>query len=252
MFFYLDNSYICLKFQNLHKMSIVDEILKKANKLQEEEYLFTETPELSQIDDLTNPTPAVVSHATVFVVNLKNLPFIVRNYGKRVASKAQKTFHAILSIFARETNSYLVDYTSKSFLLIYPDSIEEIDSHIENAFKLSYLLGKVLVKSVAQFANLTFGIGIDHGRVLGSRCDNKTLWYGYCIDKAEAISETTMKPCYLGISKLVYSKLSGTLKTKTHHILGIPKKEAIWFKTEYKFENESKHCYTSNYTIETE
>lgn len=233
-------------------MNIVDEILEKATKLQEEEYLFTETPEFSQIDDLNNPTPAVVSHATVFVVNLKNLPFIVKNFGKRVASKAQKTFHAALSVFARETNAYLVDYTNKSFLLIYPDSIEEIDSHIENAFKLSYILGKVLVKSITQFANLNFGIGIDHGRVLGTRGENSTLWYGYCIDKAEAISEVSMKPCYLGISKLVYSKLSGTLKTKTHHILGIPKKETIWVKNEYQFENESKHCYTSNYTIEIE
>lgn len=225
-------------------MNIVDEILEKATKLQEEEYLYTET------HDLSNPTPAVVSNATVFVVNLKNLPFIVANYGKRIASKAQKTFHTALSVFAKETNAYLVDYSSKSFLLVYPDSIDEIDTHIENAFKLSYILGKVLVKSIAQFANLSFGIGIDHGRVLGARGENNTLWYGYCIDKAEAISEVSMKPCYLGISRLVYSKLSSSLKTKTHHILGIPKKETIWIKTGYRFENEDKHCYTSNFTIE--
>ena len=76
------------------------------------------------------------------------------------------------------------------------------------------------------------------------------MWYGTCINKAAAISEMCLKPCYLGISGLVYSELSENLKTITRHILGIPKKEPAWIKGIYQFENERKHYYSSNHTIE--
>ena len=233
-------------------MNMIDEILTKATALQNEDYTITETSNLSEVNNLNNQLSAIVSNATVFFVNIKNIPFIVNNEGKRVAAKIYKIFHETLSVFAKESNAFLVNHNNSSFLLIYPSSIQEIDTNIENAFRLSHVLGKVLVKNFTQFSNVDFAIGVDHGRILGSKYSNDTLWYGTCIDKAEAISKVCSKPCYLGISGLIYSKLSDNMRTKTRHILGIPKKELIWLKGRYQFENESKHYYASNFTIEVE
>lgn len=229
---------------------MVDEILIRSTSLLNEEYTFTDTTNLSEVNNLKDNLSAIVSSATVFFVNLKNIPFVIKNDGKRAASKRYKIFHEALDIFAKETNAYLIDNSISSFLLVYPSSIKEIDIHIENAFKLSYILGKELVKKIDQLGTLNFSIGIDHGRILGTKSNNGIMWYGTCINKAAAISEMCLKPCYLGISGLVYSELSENLKTITRHILGIPKKEPAWIKGIYQFENERKHYYSSNHTIE--
>lgn len=229
---------------------MIDEILAKATTVQNEEIAITESHNLSEINNLKDNQSAIVTEATVFFVNLKNIPFLTKNYGKRAASKMYKMLHEALDIFAKETNAYLIDHSTSSFLLAYSSSINEIDIHIENAFKLSYVLGRKLVKNTDQLGILNFSIGIDHGRILGTKSDNGIRWFGTCIDKAATISELCMKPCYLGISGLVYSELSEDLKTTSHHILGIPKKGPAWIKGVYQFENERKHYYSSNYTIE--
>lgn len=229
---------------------MIDEILSRAIELRDKEFAITETSNLSEVNNLNNEMSAIVSSATVLYINLKNMPYIIKNDGKRAASKTYKIFHEVLEIFAKETNAYLIDHNSSSILMVYPSSIKEIDTHIENAFKLSYVLGKELVKNITQFGSLNFSIGIDHGRILGTKCNNGILWYGTCIDKAAAISELCLKPSYLGISGLIYSEISENLKTITRHILGIPKKEPAWVKGSYQFENERKHYYSSNHTIE--
>lgn len=229
---------------------MIEEILNKAIELHNEDFKIAETSNLSEVNNLSDEMSAIVCSATVFFINLKNMPYIIKNDGKRAASKTYKIFHEALSVFAKETNAYLIDHNSNSFLLVYASSIKEIDTHIENAYRLSYVLGKELVKSIPQFNSLNFAIGIDHGRVLGTKSNQGILWYGTCIDKAAAISELCLKPSYLGISGLIYSEISENLKTITRHILGIPKKEPAWVKGSYQFENERKHYYSSNHTIE--
>lgn len=233
-------------------MNIADEIQEEAVSIQDEEYNIIETYNLSEAESLDNETSAIVCNATVVFVKIKNMTSILHNDGKRVASKVFRIIRKVLNHFAKKTDAYLIDYNNRSILLVYPSSIKEIDVQITNALKLSHILGKVLVKSLDDFVNLSFSIGVDHGRILGIKSNNKTFWYGTCIEKAEAISDACMKPCYLGISGLVYSELSNNLKNMTRRILGFPKKEQVWNKDHYTFEYESKHYYSTSFTIETE
>lgn len=231
-------------------MSLINEIQSKANAILKGQYSIIETSDLSKLDSITDNSSAIVTSATVFFINLKNIPYIVKNDGKRNAAKTYTTYFEIVNCFANETGGYLTKYDSKSFLLIYPSGSNDIDKHIENAYKLSFILGKFLPKKIEQFNSISFSIGIDHGRILGVKIGDEKIWLGTCINKAAAISELCIKPSYLGISGFIYSELGDEMKTYTRHILGIPKKENTWLRGSYQFENEHKHFYTSHYTIE--
>lgn len=231
-------------------MSLIDDINNKVNTLQNEEYSIIETKDMDAFDNLSEGLSAVVTNATVLYVNIKNLPFITKNDGKRAVSKTYKTYQEVLRLFANETNGFFACYTNSSFLVFYPSSIKDIDTHVTNAFKLSYVIGKMLPQKFPQFSNIDISIGIDHGRILGAKCDHGRLWYGTCIDKAIAISNMCTKPSFIGISRLIYSEIGEDLRTITHRVLGFTKKEIAWQKGSYYFGNESKHFYSTRHNIE--
>lgn len=233
-------------------MSLSEEILSKITVLSQQEVNFTETSNLNEVHNLAEGLNCIVTTATVFHVGLKNIPYLIKNEGKRSAVKTYQMYHQALQSFAEETQGSLVDYDCKSFLIIYPSSHKDINAHIKNALKLSYILGKLLPKKIEKIGNTDFGIGIDHGRIMGVKSNNGIHWYGICIDKAATIGSLCLKPSYVGISGLIYSELDEELKIHTNHILGIPKKENAWQKGSYQFENEHKHYYTTHHTIETE
>ena len=232
------------------KMSLIDEINNKIESLQNEEYSILETKEIDAFDQLNDGLSAIVTNATVLYINIKNIPFFTKNDGKRVASKIYKTYQEVLSLFAKETNGVFACYTNSSFLVFYPESIKNIDTHISNSFKLSYIIGKVLPQKHPQFSGVDISIGIDHGRILGTKCYHGRLWYGTCIDKAIAISNMCTKPSYLGISRLIYSEIGEDLRTITHRVMGFSKKEMAWQKGSYYFENENKHYYSTRHNLE--
>lgn len=231
-------------------MNLSEEILSKTATISLQEVNFAETSNTKDIGKLDDNLSTIVTNATVIHVKLKNLQYLTKNEGKRSAVKSYKIYHQVLQIFADETHADLVDHDTKSFLLIYPSSHKDISTIVENAMKLSYVLGRLLPKNIDKFASIDFGIGIDHGRIMGTKSNNGNHWYGICIDKAAVIAGLCLKPSYVGISGLVYSELNEDLKIHTSHILGIPKKENAWQKGSYQFENEHKHFYTTHHVIE--
>ncbi|MBQ0128297.1 MAG: hypothetical protein KBT57_00525 [bacterium] len=231
-------------------MSLIDDINNKIDSLQNEEYSIIETKEMNAFDDLNDSLSAIVTSATVLYINIKNIPFFTKNDGKRAASKIYKMYQEVLRLFANDTNGVFACYTNSSFLVFYPSSIKDVDIHITNAFKLSYIIGKILPQKHPQFSSVNITIGVDHGRILGTKCDHGRLWFGACIDKAAAISDACTKPSYLGISRLIYSEIGEDLRTITHHVLGFSKKEMAWQKGSYQFENESKHYYSTRHNLE--
>ncbi len=233
-------------------MSLSEEILSRTIALSQQEVNFTETSDINEINKLDDGLNSIVLSATVFHIGLKNIPYLIKNEGKRAAVKAYKAYHQVLQLFADETEGHLIDYDSKSFLIIYPTTHKEISNIVESALKLSYILGKLLSKKIEQFGKTDFSIGIDHGRIMGVKSNNGNHWYGTCIDKAATIGSLCLKPSYVGVSGLIYSELDDKIKVHTNHILGIPKKENAWQKGSYQFENEHKHFYTTHHTIEVE
>ena len=64
-------------------MSLINEIQSKANAILEGQYSIIETSDLSKLDSITDNSSAIVTSATIFFINLKNIPYIVKNDGKR-------------------------------------------------------------------------------------------------------------------------------------------------------------------------
>lgn len=71
-------------------MSLIDDINNKIDSLQNEEYSIIETKEMNAFDDLNDSLSAIVTNATVLYINIKNIPFITKNDGKRAASKSTR------------------------------------------------------------------------------------------------------------------------------------------------------------------
>lgn len=232
-------------------MSIIENILSEAKALSEQEFRFKETSDFNEASQLGEGLEGLVTKATVLHIRIKGLFMVTKSSGKRASATIYKLFELAVKHFADETKGIFTTYTSDSFLIVYPESIKAIGTHIDNAFKLSYVL-KTLVAKTPTLKSCDFAIGVDHGKILVTRNTCGLQWYGTCIHKAEAIGELCFKPAYVGISGVIYSELDEDHTTTTRHILGIPKKENIWQKGSYQFEGEHKHFYSTRHNIEME
>lgn len=232
------------------KMSLFDDIKNKTNSVLTEDFSIVETNEIQNLTNLQDGPNITITSATVFFINLKNLPMVTKIEGRRVAARIFKIYHQIAILFANETGGFVKAFNNSSILIIYPSSSKDIDNQVDNAFKLSYIFGKALPENHPQLSHISISIGIDHGRILGTKSEDEKLWFGYCIDKAAAISEMCIKPAIIGISGFVYSEISEKTKTTTHRVLGFQQKESVWIKSSYQFENELKSYYTTSRTTE--
>lgn len=230
-------------------MKPTDEIANKVRTTCTQEFSFTETQHLNDLQLSEEELGAVVVVSNIMFLRVKQLPQVINNEGKRAAAKAFRLYHQVAKTFAEQTNACFYIYDPSSFLLIYPGPREASRQTVKLAMQLTHILTQSLKDFPEHFNNTDFSIGITHGRVLGTN-EGRMIWQGICIEKAKAISELCARPLRIGISGMIHSMLEESDKVCVQRILGIPKKEEIWMRYSYNFVGEHKHYYVTRHTEE--
>ncbi len=231
--------------------SLNQNILEQAEKLSEASVNYVETQDLDAVNTLTDNMSSVVVETSALYLMIKNMRQIVKNDGKRQAIKVHELFSRCLSVFFTNGEARIYEDGNSGFIVLFDPKTTDTNKAVKYGLKLTHLFSRDLAPLSEKFNNISFGIGIDHGRVMGVNIGHP-VWFGTCIEKAKKISEECLKPCYLGISGRVHSQLGDDLQTVTRHILGIPKKENMWIKSTYQFENERKHLYQTYHSLEND
>lgn len=231
-------------------MGILQSITEKTKQLLEAEFDYTSTSDFNSLEMLNQDCTGIVMEANVIYLEINNIDFMLKT-GKRHAAKGYKIYYHTLHEICEATGGHLNCYSPKSFLMIYPKEKFDETTVVDIAIKTANLLNTNLREIAEQHTHLNFGIGVDHGNILGTKTTDENgyshvVWFGHTIEKAITLSHLSQRPFYVSVSRSVYHHLDESIKTTTKNILGIKKEVNLWTRMSYQFDNVKKHLYQTN------
>lgn len=231
-------------------MGILQSITEKTKQLAEAEFEYTSTSDFNALESLNLDCTGIVMEACVIYLEINNIDFMLKT-GKRLAAKVYKIYYNALREICEATGGQLDCYSPKSFLLIYPQEKYDENYVVDIAIKIASLFNVTLRETVEQHTHVNFGIGVDHGNILGTKTTDENgythiAWFGHAIEKAITLCHLSQRPFFVSVSRSVYHHLDEKLKTATKHILGIKKEINLWTRMSYQFDNAKKHLYQTN------
>ena len=231
-------------------MGILQSVTEKINQLSEADFEYASSSDFSKLESLNNDCTGIVMEANVIYFEINNIDFMLKT-GKRLAARVYKMYYHILHEICETTGGHFNCYSPNSFLLIYPQKKFNESFVVDTAIKTANLININLRETIEKLTHINFGIGVDHGNVLGTKVIDGNgyphiAWFGNTIEKAITISRLSQRPFFVSISRSVHHQLDDSLKISTKHILGIKKEVDLWTRMSYQFDNVKKHLYQTN------
>lgn len=235
-------------------MSWTESLQQKLSTLADAEFDYIETTDLSRTAQLALGCTGIYTDSTIIYFEIKNLTYLLKEIGRRKTAQAYTMYSEVLNKIAEETGGTFNCFSPNAFLIIYPGKEDAIKKAVSSSLKIVYALTETYKQQFANISNLEFGMGIDHGHIMGTKVlsdygTESISWFGSCIYKAIRICKECARPFYVGVSGSVYHNLDESLRTTTRRILGIKKSVEMWTKVTYQYENVKKHLYQSNHKI---
>lgn len=229
------------------------ELSDKLTKFSEDEFNYIDTKDITNADNIDYGCSGVYMEATVIYLEIKNLPYILKENGRRKAAKAYTMLHTVITSIAKKTGAFVNTLSPNAILVVYPGKEEVNKDAVRGAMRISYALSDAFKHQFSEFG-MEFSMGLDHGHIMGTKnlSDNNydsITWFGSCIYKAMRICNECARPFYVGVSGSIYHNLDEDLRIAERRILGIRKKVEIWTKVSYQYENVKKHLYQTNHKI---
>ena len=229
------------------------ELGAKLSQYSEDEFNYVETKDITKAEEIDYGCSGVYMEGTVIYFEIKNLPYILKENGRRKAAKAYTMLNTVIASIAEKTGAFVNTISPNAILVVYPGKEEANKDAVRGAMRIAYALSDAFKH---QFSDLgmEFSMGLDHGHIMGTKnlSDNNhdhITWFGSCIYKAMRICRECARPFYIGVSGSIYHNLDEDLRIAERRILGIRKRVEIWTKVSYQYENVKKHLYQTNHKI---
>lgn len=238
-------------------MSWIESLSQKLSDLSEADFEYIETNDINDASKLDLGCSGIYKEATIIYFEIKNLHYLLKEYGRRKVAQAYTMFHETLSSISEQVGGFVNCFSSSGILVVFPGHEESLSKAVKTALRISHALSEEYKSKFSGMSGLEFSMGIDHGHIMGTKNpsdnqENHLTWFGSCILKAKRISEECARPYYIGISSTVYHNLDESLRITTRRILGIKKNVEMWSKITYSYENVKKHLYQTNHKISLE
>ncbi len=238
-------------------MSWTETLGQKLSAYAKEEFNYVETSNIVDASKIDFGISGLYMEATVIYFEIKNIPYILKEQGRRKMAQVYTMANEVLDALAQQTGAFLNCYSPGAFLIVYPGKEENIKQAVIGAMKITQAFTETYKDQFSFLPGFEFSMGMDHGHILGTKTqsDNameRLSWFGSSIQKACRISKECARPFYVGVSGSIYHTLGEEMRTTTRRILGIKKSVDIWTKVTYQYENVKKHLYQTNHKISLE
>lgn len=221
------------------------------------DFNYIETNDIRRAGEVGLCNSGIYMEATVVYFEIKNIPFMLKEHGRRKVAQAYTMYREVLGAIAEPHGAFVNAFSANAFVIIYPGKEDTFKTACRGAMKIASAITETFKSQFNLMSGLEFSMGIDHGHIMGVKnlSDNdigRITWFGTCIYKAIRIARECARPFYVGISGNIYHSLDEDLRVQTRRILGIKKRIEIWNKVTYQFENVKKHLYQTNYKMSIE
>ena len=238
-------------------MSWNEPLGKKLAIYADAEFDYVETKDINEASKIDLGCSGIYMEGTVIYFEIKNVPYILKENGRRKMAQVYTMFKEVIGAVAEQTGAFVNCFSPTSFLIIYPGRDESLAQGVKGALKIVHAISEDFKQQFSFINGLEFSMGLDHGHIMGTKnlSDNgmeHISWFGSCIYKAIRIARECARPFYVGISGVIYHSLSEDMRITTRRILGIKKNVEMWTKVTYQYENVKKHLYQTNHKISPE
>lgn len=230
------------------------ELSTRLSRLSEAEFDYKDTKEVNEALNIGLGASGVYMEATIIYFEIKNLPHLLKEYGRRKAALVYTMYKEVLASICERSGAFVNCFAPNAFLIVFPGKEESLPVAVKSAMKIAHALSDTYKNQFSIISGIEFSMGLDHGHILGTKnlsdCGYESLtWFGACVYKAMRISRECARPFYIGVSDSIYHSLGEDLRISERRILGIKKKVEIWTKITYQYENVKKHLYQTNHKI---
>jgi class 3 adenylate cyclase len=238
-------------------MSWQEDLSQKLATLSQAEFNYIETNDINKSSELDFNCSGLYMESTIIYFEIKNIEYLLKENGRRKIAQIYKMYHQVLCAVAEQNGGFVNCFSSDAFLVIFPGKEDTIPVAVKCAMKIASALSTTYVSSFGNIAGLEFGIGMDHGHIMGIKnlSDNKLEqinWLGACLYKAIRIGHESIRPYHISISSMLFHNLPENLRIKQRSILGIKKNTEIWTKVTYQHEGVKHHLYQTNQKLSIE
>lgn len=235
-------------------MSWKETLGEKLSTYANEEFTYTETKDIKDASKIDLGCMGIYMEATIIYFEIKNLPYILKENGRRKIAQTYTMFKEVLSAIVEQDGAFINCFAPNAFLIVYPGREDVLPQAVKAALKITHALTEDFKHQFSGIAGLEFSMGIDHGHIMGTKnlSDNgyeNITWFGTTIYKAIRIAKDCSRPFYVGLSSSVYHNLGDDMRIAKRRILGISKTVEMWTKVTYQYENVKKHLYQTNHKI---
>lgn len=235
-------------------MSWKDSLNQKLTSYNEAEFDYIETKDVTEASKIDLGCSGIYMEATIIYFEIKNVPYILKENGRRKMAQIYTMIHDVLSAIADKSGSFVNCFSPSAFLIVFPGRDESLPTAVKCALKISYALGEEFKHQFTSFNGFEFAMGLDHGHIMGTKNLSDTgsehlTWFGSCVYKAIRIAQECSRPFHVGVSGSIYHSLGEDMRIAQRRILGVKKTVEMWTKVTYQYENVKKHLYQTNHKI---
>lgn len=238
-------------------MSWKETLSEKLTTLNEAEFDYIETRDISRVKEIDLNSSGIYMEATIIYFEIKNIAFMLKEHGRRRMAQAYTMYRELIASIVEPDGAFVNCFSANAFLIVYPGKDESLKTACIGAMKIATAISQTFKLQFSSISGLEFAMGLDHGHIMGTKnlSDNgieRITWFGTCIYKAMTICRECSRPFYVGISGIIYHNLDENMRIQTRRILGIRKRVEIWNKVTYQYDNVKKHLYQTNKKIDIE
>ena len=235
-------------------MSWAETLGQKLSSYAESEFDYKETRDVNEASNIGLDASGIYMEATIIYLEIKNIPYLLKEHGRRAVARAYTMVSTVLNAVTQETGGFVNSFSPSAFLIVYPGKEDHIEESVKGAMKIAYALSEAYKSQFSFIPGFEFAMGMDHGHIMGTKVQSDNgqehlSWFGSCIYKATRICKECARPFYIGVAGSVYHNLSDEMRTSQRRILGIKKNVEIWTKVTFQYENVKKHLYQTNHKI---
>ena len=96
------------------------ELSDKLTKFSEDEFNYIDTKDITNADNIDYGCSGVYMEATVIYLEIKNLPYILKENGRRKAAKVYTMLHTVITSIAKKTGAFVNTLSPNAILVVYP------------------------------------------------------------------------------------------------------------------------------------
>ena len=185
-------------------MSWKEELSTKLMAYADSEFDYIETKDIKNVSKIDLGCTGIYMEGTIIYFEIKNLPYLLKENGRRKVAQTYTMFKEVLSAVTEEDEAFVNCFSPKAFLIVYPGRDESMEVAVKGALRIAHALSEDFKQSFSDIQGLEFSMGLDHGHVMGTKnlSDNSyehITWFGSCIYKAMRIASECSRPFYVGL-----------------------------------------------------